>query len=324
MSRGLLILSVALSLAGCATSKPRLDPGRGLYWTWGADQLAREGFPGYRDEYSSVQWGVLHDDEGIAYGPKSYYEGSTRLDHPHLTVDEHFLESRWIRLHRSACCTEPLLGHFLEIADLAYVDLSRKLGYASPVKLSVHSSLDVEGWRRESGRDYWVTHLVDGSTLLLGPIDVLFRRTLASHAAFGAVAMSLLDLKTHGRIPPWLREGLSSYLAEEGFELLNFMTEFRSQRAVLMTPAEVERHVYPLVDRENGRIARYNAFLMVWHLSETWGWNRVRDLLDGVERGERFDAAVERVYGLDVEAWLAALDPTVNGEPTTTLPARTK
>lgn len=308
-----------LGLVGCGTTKAP-TAGRGLYWSWGEQRLQNEGYPGRTDAYSSPQWGVLYDDEGIPYGPRSYYEGTKRLDHPHLIVTEGSVESRWLRVQSSDCCTESLLGHYLEICDLAWVDLTSKLGFVPADKLNVRTSANNAGWTSDTGREFWMTHIVDGPSILLSPVDVLFRRTLAAHTAFASIAQSLLDLKTHGRIPMWLREGISSYVAQEGFEHLSFMGEFRLKRSVLMTPTEVERHVYPLVDRENGRIARYNSFLMVWHLSETWGWGRLRQVLDQVEAGGDFHDVVEEVYGMEFEDWIAALDPTVNGEPTTVTP----
>ncbi len=317
----LLAVGLALATGGCA-SGAKVTHERGLYWTWTEDRLQNEGYPGYRDEYSSPEWGILYDDEGVPYGPRSFYEGTRRLDHPYLEITDEYLQTRGLRLMKSDCCTEPLLGHFLELLDLALHDLRDKLHADPPVRLHFSSLPSIDAWRQQTGRDYWVTHLVDGPTILLSPIDILFRRTLASHVAFTSVAEALLDLKTHGQIPPWLRVGLASYLAEEGFEHLSFMAEFRGKRHILMHPDEVARHVEPLVDRENGRIARYNAFLMVWHLSEDWGFKRVVALLDAVEGGADFATAVRQVYGLELDAWLTALDSVTLGEPTTTLPAR--
>ena len=59
---------------------------------------------------------------------------------------------------------------------------------------------------------------------------------------------------------------------------------------------------------------------MVWWLSEQYGWSRVQDVIDAVSAGAAFDDAVERVYGVDLATLLAAIDPTVKGEPTTTRP----
>lgn len=319
LSTGLLLLAVA---SGCGSSA-QLATGRGLFWSWNDARLAADGYPGYEDAYSSPQWGVLYDEEGVAYGPRSYYEGRTRLAHPYLTVTEEYLESRWLRVYQSGCCTEALLGHFLEICDLARFDLGQKLGVDPEVKLQAYIPADLAEYERVTGHAYWVTHAVHGNAIVFSPVDVLFRRTLAAHTAFAAVAQALLDLKCDGRIPPWLREGLSSYLAEEGFEHLSFIEEFRPHRQVLMSAGEVERHVFPLLDRENGRLARYNAFLMVWRLSETYGWDRLRATLDGVERGASFEQAVRDVYGVGVDQLLTAIDPVRNGEPTTARPART-
>jgi hypothetical protein len=314
-------VSVLGGLGGCSTST-KFSAGRGLYWNVTDVQLARDGYPGREDTYSSREWGVLYDEAGIAYGPRSYYEGRTRLEHPSLTVTDEYLESRWIRIYQSGCCTESLLGHYLEICDLAWKDLSEKLEFVPESKLFIAPAADLDEYKRWTARDFWVTHAVQGEAIVMSPVDVLFRRTLAAHAAFGAVAQALLDLKCHGEIPMWLREGLSSYLAEEGYEHLSFMMEFRSQRPILQTPRWTAQHVYPLMDRADGRIARYNAFLMAWTLAEELGFDHIQELLGLVEKGAQFEAAVETVYGVRYDEWLARLNPVVNGEPTTTIPPR--
>lgn len=317
---GCLLLG-ASALGGCATSS-KLSPGRGVYWNWTEEQLQRDGYPGREDNYSSREWGVLYDEAGIAYGPRSFYEGRERLDHPFLTVTDEYLESRWVRLYQSGCCTEALLGHFLEICDLAWKDLTEKLHFVPDTPLHMVSAKDLDEYQRWTGREFWVTHVVQGESIVLSPVDVLFRRTLAAHAAFASICESLLDLKCHGALPMWLREGLSSYLAEEGYEHLNFMLEFREERQVLQPPAWTAQHVFPLRDRADGRIARYNSFLMVWTLSETMGFDRLQELLDLVETGAPFEAAVETVYHMHYDEWLRRLDPVINGEPTTTIPPR--
>ncbi len=317
----LLPLLGLLSLAGCSSSRS-FQPGRGLYWSWSEERLEKEGYPGREDNYSSREWGVLYDEAGIAYGPRSYYEGRTRLEHPYLTVTDDYLESRWIRIYRSGCCTEALLGHYLEICDLAWKDLSEKLRFVPDTRLVIIPTKDLDEYQRWTAREFWVTNMVQGESIVMSPVDVLFRRTLAAHAAFGAVTKAILDLKCHGQIPMWLREGLASYLAEEGYEHLNFMQEFRAKRQILQHPEWVSQHIYPLRDREEGRIARYNAFLMSWTLVEELGLTALQDALDLVEEGAHFESAVETVYGMRYDEWLHRLDPVLNGEPTTTIPPR--
>ena len=40
--------------------------------------------------------------------------GSVSLMSAYLSVTEEYLESRWIRIYQSGCCTEPLLGPLAE------------------------------------------------------------------------------------------------------------------------------------------------------------------------------------------------------------------
>ena len=102
------------------------------------------------------------------------------------------------------------------------------------------------------------------------------------------------------------------------------MAEFRPRReSILLTPAQVIADLVPFEERETARVARYNAFLMAWHLSEKHGFDRIVQLLDRMGAGMSFAESVQAVYGVDESALLAAIDPTVLGEPTTTMPGRT-
>ncbi|RKZ09227.1 hypothetical protein DRQ32_08440 [bacterium] len=301
-----------------------MPQGRGLHWTWSQEQLAFEGYPGADpDKYSSPEWGLLYDDEGIAYGPKSYFQGRERVEHAGLEITEGWLQSRWVRLRRSACCTEPLLGHFLEVCDLAWMDLTTQLEYLPPIRINVYSPETIDDYLAVSGADFAQSFVATGQTVIIQPIDILFRRTLAGHVAYAGIAEVLIDMQTHGSAPPWLKTGLASYLAQEGYEHLSFVAEFRPQReSVLITPAGVNAGLVPFAARESGRVARYNAFLMAWHLSEEHGFDRIVSLLAALEQGHTFADAVQKTYGVSEAALLAAIDPTVTGEPTTAVPPR--
>lgn len=319
-----ILPGVALLLAGCGSPNSSLDTGQGLYWTWTDERLENEGYPGSSPEnYSSMEWGLLYDDDGVTYGPRSFYDGRQMVDHPYLELTDEYLQSRWVRVPRSECCTEPLLGHYLEICDLAWMDITTQLGYRPTQRINVHSPDDMEDFYRVTGADFAQSFVVSGHSVVVQPIDVLFRRTLAGHVAYAAVGEALIAMQTHGTAPPWLQTGLASYFAKEGFEHLSFVKEFRPRRAsILLTPDEVNAGLVPFVSRETGRVARYNAFLMAWHLSERYGLDRVAQLLGAMEQGASFDEAVPMVYGVHASALLAAIDPTVLGEPTTTMPGR--
>lgn len=315
-------LLLALPLLGaCAAGGPpppvELSEGRGYYWNRSAERLAEDGYPDGQHRYRDPNASMLLDADGIPYGKGSYFQGAEALEHPYLELGEDYLESaRGIRLWHSGCCTVPLLGNALELLDQALVELQEQLQLDLPTKLNVYTPADLEEYARLTGREYWVTHVVEGNNIVLEPVDVLYRRMLVGHATRAAVALALLDLNTHGQLPPWLREGLSSYLAEEGREHVMLVQQFRLAGVpVLLAPEQVVRDISPLVDLQAGRLARYNAFLMVWQLSERHGFARVRELLGRLSQGSTFEAACRQVYGLGHEALLERLDPREFGEP---------
>ena len=93
MSRWILIALVLL--VGCGPGSQEIDTGRGLYWSWTQERLEHDGYPGSSPEkYSSIEWGVLYDDEGIPYGPKSFFDGRTQLEHPYLEITDNWMQSR--------------------------------------------------------------------------------------------------------------------------------------------------------------------------------------------------------------------------------------
>jgi hypothetical protein len=324
VNRRILGILAALLLTGCSAGTRSIDTGQGLYWAWSEERLQEDGYPGSSPEkYSSLEWGVLYDDEGVPYGPKSYYDGRQMIDHPYLEMTDEYLQSRWVRVPRSECCTEPLLGHYLEICDLAWMDLTTRLGFRPAQRINVYSPPDMDGYFATTGADFAQTFVVSANTVVVQPIDVLFRRTLAGHVAYAAIGEALVSMQTHGAAPAWLQTGLASYLAQEGFEHLSFMKEFRANReSVLIPPQQVAADLVPFASRETGRVARYNAFLMAWYLSEHHGFDRIVSLLGEMEAGASFAQAVQAVYGVDEATLLAAIDPTVLGEPTTTMPGR--
>jgi hypothetical protein len=322
MTRWILVALVLL--AGCGPRAQSLDTGRGLFWSWSDERLAHDGYPGSAPEkYSSLEWGVLYDDEGIPYGPKSFFEGREQLEHPHLEITETSMQSRWIRVSLSECCTVPLIGHFLEICDLAWMDVTTQLGYRPAERINVFTPDNLDDYYLMTGADFARTFVATSNMVVTQPVDVLFRRTLAGHVAYAGVGEAIIEMQTNGTAPVWLRTGLASYLAREGFEHLSFMAEFRPQReSILLPPSQVIADLVPFAERQTARVARYNAFLMSWHLSEKYGFDRIVQVLDQLGAGMTFAEAVQATYGVDEATLLAAIDPTVLGEPTTTMPGR--
>ncbi len=321
--RNVLIVAVgglfALSLGGCAAGEP--TPGIGLYSDFDAARLGTVGFPyDLNQPYwwpadEEGEWGILYDDEGVPYGPNTYYHFRTRLDHPDLVVTDSTMTGRWFTMNRHDRSKEVMFGRWLELHDLAHEDLREKLRYRPPMKIRIYVAPTLDDYRKVTGKEYWVMQVADGPFIAYEPMRTLWARQLALIAIRKGTALAFLDLKCHGLLPPWLRMGLASYLAEEGKVLEDYMNQFRTERKVLTSPREMMLHIHPLHDRDTGRIAMYNAFLMTWHLAEDYGWNKVQDLLELLERGTLFHDAVPKVYGVSEERLLELLDPRVTGDP---------
>jgi hypothetical protein len=315
-----MLVLMPLVLAACATARPKLEPGRGLFWDYAATRLENMGYPNSQMDYLSSEWGQLYDEDGIPYGPGTFVRKEVVLGSELMTTTDDYYESRWVRMYRTGCCAEDLTQHILETFDLHWYDLSRILAYKPDRMIEVYSPADLDEYRKLAGNEFWNTHAVINAHIVLEPAGILFRRKIYGRAGRAAMAQVFLDLKCHGRLPMWFREGLSSYLAEEGNDHLAFVNEFRmAGKEVVWPPATTLLHVSPLVDRENGRIARYNAFLMLWHLAERWGFDRILNLLNLVEAGRSFEEASTAVYGVGEAGLLQMLDPQILGEPTTTL-----
>lgn len=320
-----VLMTCLLGGLAAASDDSTVLQGRGLYWRHTPEKLATDGYPDRQHESyfwpdgSEGVWGILHDEEGIPYGPNTYFHWETPLDHPEFALTDSTIAGRWFVMNRGPQHLVRSQVRFMELMDLAYHEIRTLLDVEPPSRLQVYCPVDLAEYQRVAGVGYWVTGVVVGAHIVVEPPHVLYRRDLWAHAARNAVTQALLDLKCHGLTPPWFREGLAAYLAEEGNELLNYVNVYRpGVERVLWPLEETTRHVYPLADVVNGRIAIYNSFLMVWHLAETRGFDKIHAVLDFVEEGRGFERAMETVYGMPYQEILAAIDPRVTGEPITT------
>ncbi len=315
----LLLTLAVLGLLVSPAFAQEPSAGRGLFYRV-LDHVATQGYPDNQSDFADADWGVLYDENNVPYGPRSYYQDSVKQENSNLNITEALMETPWVRVNRSGCCSEMLMAQFLEVLDLQWHEMRDLLNYTPDRKINALVPAALPDYQAVTGREYWFTHEVNGDHIVFEPIDILVRRTLYGHVARAAMVQSFIDLKCHGLAPPWFREGLSSYLAEEGLEHLSFMGEFRPNREILLSSLDTIKGVYPLLERESARVARYNAFLMVWHLSENYGWDRVVALLDAMENGVDFAAAVDTVYGVEYARLLELIDPIERGEPTTVIP----
>ena len=172
------------------------------------------------------------------------------------------------------------------------------------------------------GQGVWRLYHLDGNRAVIEPFAVLLARNLDGHGAF-MLAIDWILRQSIGRaLPPWLHQGLVEYLGDDGIHLADYMAEFRVKGPVVMGPAEIDAVLTAGIDpdqgrdREQFRKACYNAFLMTWQLVEyEGGMQALRDFLHQVAAGIPLDQAARSVYGQDLTALAASLDPLFMGEP---------
>lgn len=103
----------------------------------------------------------------------------------------------------------PDRGAIEGLAHAAYDYLSANLGVSLlPLTLRVHP--DVDGFRRVTGRPWWVNHRVEGSVVDVQPPAILAQREGLAFALRVAVADALLR-GSLGHRPEWVRVGAARY-----------------------------------------------------------------------------------------------------------------
>lgn len=97
------------------------------------------------------------------------------------------------------------------IAVAAHRDLSRLLGTSeAPVEIELHDTLD--GFRLATGRPWWVSAVVVGTSVDLAPLPVLQQRDGLDLSIRMAIAERLMSSALEGR-PAWVRLGAARYFS---------------------------------------------------------------------------------------------------------------
>ena len=98
-----------------------------------------------------------------------------------------------------------------QMAIRAHASLSRRLGTSVlPVTIELHDSMD--SFRYETGRPWWATHAVSGTTLDLAPAPLLAQREGLDITVRTAMAELLVSSALADR-PAWTRVGAARYFA---------------------------------------------------------------------------------------------------------------
>jgi len=291
---------------------PRLSP----------EQLAESGFPDHKHAFFWPGWKPLLDEDGKPYGAGSLCKGLVWQGREDVISELGLMIIGLVKLEYNAGYKPCVMVPFMEACEMALRDAADLLDLAATDTLRVVNTNQVDAYKARTDQGVWRMYKRTDDLCILQPIPILVARTLAAHAAYDLVVGWLLDENRCGALPHWLRQGLMAYMSELGAHLNNYMLQFRPEGEILLTPAEAEKLLAapPILDegldRQMFRQARYAAFLMVWRLiEERGGMPSMRAFLSAVKDGRDPDEACTEIYGTNLSALAAALDPTVLGEP---------
>jgi hypothetical protein len=284
--------------------------------------IGRVGFPDHLHEYLWGGWTPVVGPDGTTVGPGSLCAMKQPVPREGLVIEPDVKRyGPWVLHHNPGYADCDMLP-CVELFTGAQARMQELLGFTPHDTLVVINPDNTPHYLELTGQGVWRLYQLDGNRATIEPFAVLLARTLDGHGATMLACDWILRQNLNQALPLWMHQGLVEYLGEDGIHLADYMTEFRAKGPVLMGPAQVDSTLTAGLDpdqgrdREQFRKACYNAFLMVWQLVEyEGGMVAMRDFLNQAAAGIPLDQAARTVYGLDVAALTALLDPLANGEP---------
>jgi len=288
-----------------------------------AAELEAAGYPDHLHAFTYPGYAPLTDAAGETYGPLSLASGTRVLERAGLVCAPGEIRYRGLSLRFNPGYEAHQMLPMVELLDWARRDLAVLLGHDRGDTLRVESPDDLEAYGLRTGYGFHRLYRMLEDSVVIEPAPILMARGLAAHAAHHLVAVWLLqDLAAGATLPAWLVQGLASYLAEDGTHFLNYLFMHRADRPVILAPGEAETILASppeadlATDVVRYRTAGYSAFLMVWELVENrGGLAAVREMFTRAGRGEDPDAVCRELYGAELAALAASLDPTGRPEP---------
>ncbi|MFH1845434.1 MAG: hypothetical protein ABIF77_19795, partial [bacterium] len=300
---------------------PALTPD-GPFPRYSPEQLQSSSFPDHMHAFYWPGWSPPVDHDGSPYGPGSLCSGDAVIPREGLIAEEGHTRYGQFEMFFNEGYGQCKLMKFIELCEVGRIRCRDLLELERDGLLRIVNPDKTEDYQAQSGLGVWRTYKLMGDSCLVEPVPVLMARTLIGHTAVELVTRWILHGSVGEQLPPWLEHGLANYLADMGAHLVNFMAEFRVAEEVLITPAEVDAILSAPpaadahVDRQQHRQALYGAFLLVWRLIEdNGGLPMMRQFLAAVAQGQTPDAASEAVYGENITALAARLDPVQHGDP---------
>ena len=222
-----------------------------------------------RDQYWDEQGGVLGND----YFEVWYPPGRTTVTHGMYVFEE-------------------LMPARKKLADF--------FGKAPEELLVIKATVSIEAYKAATGRDWWYYSVIKGDSITFSPIFVLYKRGLSNIAIPHEYYQWSIQKITRYGAPRWLEEGMASYLSGEGKILLDQMYEFKNDD-IEMTLERIEEVLQGEPARKESRIAYYRSYRMVKKLIDTYGVEKLRDVILAIGYGQTVGDAFESTYGVGMD-----------------------
>ena len=307
MNRGIWFLTVAFAvalLAGCGGDKKQPEvaqtetpggakagdtefqypPANPLYKVQGSTldslRVKKKRFDITRDEYWEDEGGVLANK----YFEVWYPAGGTTITHA-MYVFEELVPAR--------------------------KKLEEYFGQAPEDLFVVRNTLEIDVYKRLTGREWWYYADIKGDTATFVPVYTLYKRGISPIAVpHEYYQWAVRNITRHGA-PRWLEEGIASRLSNEGPLLLDQLYEFDTEN-LSMTPERIEEVLQGEEDRRDTRLAYYHSYRMVERLAEKYGEDKVKSAVTLIGLGKTLDQAFTAAFGADHATVVKqALDYTV-------------
>jgi hypothetical protein len=181
--------------------------------------------------------------------------------------------------------------------------LEQFFGEAPRELLVIHCPPDLDAYKRDTGREWWYYSEIKGDSMTFAPVWILSERGISALALPHEYYQWAVRKITRDGAPRWLEEGLASYLSGEGDLLLNQLQEFAGSD-MSMTPDRIEAVLQGEQDRRDSRVAYYHSYKMVKQLMDTYGEDRVKQVVTLIGTGKTLDQAFMAAVGKNYSAVL--------------------
>jgi hypothetical protein len=189
----------------------------------------------------------------------------------------------------------------------AYQEVGKHIGRPADKQVVIIGAKDLAEYKYLTKKEWWYYGVTQGDTLYFMPFNVMMkrydiftRRSLAQIGLTQKLAQMALDRKSGGKIPTWMKEGISSFVANEKSILQMQAIEFEIEMLGFDPDVEeLDRHLDAAEDRGFVRVSSYIAYTMIERLMESFTLREIISFVGRLGEGKSLDQASGEVFGMD-------------------------